>query len=83
MGSGGGVSITKSSSDGGRQGPSFGHHGGRATGASLEDPSSSPPELYVGVSVVVGVGVGVGVGDGVGVGVAGRAGALQHGLSII
>lgn len=49
LGSGGGASITTGSSGGGGQGQSSGHQGGRGPGSSLEDPSSSPPELSGGI----------------------------------
>ena len=49
LGSGGGASITTGSSGGGGHGQSSGHQGGRGPGASLEDPSSSPPELSGGI----------------------------------
>ena len=41
----GGASMTAGSFGGGGQGQSSGHHGGRGPEASLDDPSSSPPEL--------------------------------------
>ena len=49
LGSGGGASITTGSSGGGGHGQSSGHQGGRGPGSSLEDPSSSPPELSGGI----------------------------------
>jgi hypothetical protein len=49
LGSGRGASITTGSSGGGGQGQCSGHHVGRGPGTSLQDPSSSPPELSSGM----------------------------------
>lgn len=49
LGSGGGASITTSSSSGGGQGPSSGTIVDVGLGASLEDPSSLPPNFTDGM----------------------------------
>ncbi len=49
LGSGGGASITTGSSGGGGQGQSWATMVDVDQGSSLEDPSSSPPELSGGI----------------------------------